>query len=378
MAAKLIGENQRVLDIGAGAMALGSLLPANCTYTPADVVERCPGCQVVDLNKQEFPVGHYDWVTFLGVLEYVHDIIWPLRNALKAASKLVVTYCSDIGADPAGRRGLGWVNDYSKQDFEELLTSVGWSIESCKQVKRGPTNIQYMYSCVASQSNDTKQMTMEEVLRALRTQGLTFCGRPGKLETLIAALQRIEAQQIPGILIEAGVAMGGSAIATAKTKAQTRPLHLYDVFELLPPPGEWDDPHAQKTYEEFLKGNVTGLTNLNYVKHANHLLDFIIQNMRKFKIDPGKEHIHFHKGLFQDTLVIDETVAFAHVDCDWHDSIVTCIERIAPHMAIGGIMLFDDYNSFSGCRKAVDNWLSADKRFKVIHKDWTLAVKRAV
>jgi len=171
--------------------------------------------------------------------------------------------------------------------------------------------------------------------------------------------------------------MGGSAIVTAKTKTQARPLHLYDVFEMLPPPGQGDDPHAQKTYEEFLKGKVTGLTNLNYVKHAKHLLDFIIQNMQQFQIDPEKEHIHFHKGLFQDTLVIDETVAFSHIDCDWHDSVVTCIERIAPHMAIGGIMLFDDYNSFSGCRKAVDAWLSSDKRFKVIHKDWTLAVKRA-
>ncbi len=164
MAAKLIGENQRVLDIGAGAMALGTLLPNNCTYTPADVVERCPSCQVVDLNKQQFPTGYYDWVTFLGVLEYVHDITWPLRKALNAASRLVVTYCANIGAATAGRRGLGWVNDYSKRDFEELLTSVGWKIESCSEVKRGPTNIQYMYSCIAHQRDDCiRQVSMKKV-----------------------------------------------------------------------------------------------------------------------------------------------------------------------------------------------------------------------
>jgi len=162
MAAKLIGENQSVLDIGAGAMTLGSLLPANCTYTPADVVERCPGCQVVDLNKHEFPTGDYDWITFLGVLEYVHDITWPLSKALRAASKLVVTYCSDIGANPAARRGMGWVNNYSKQDFDALLTSVGWKIESCNEVKRGLTNIQYMYSYIAHQRDDgIKQVSMK-------------------------------------------------------------------------------------------------------------------------------------------------------------------------------------------------------------------------
>jgi len=379
MAAELIGENQRVLDIGAGAMALELLLANNCTYIPADVVERRPGCQVVDLNKHEFPRGEYDCITLLGVLEYIHDITWPLKAALRSTPKLIVTYCCNTGADLADRRGLGWVNDYSKIEFEEVLTSIGWKIDSCNFVKRGSTNIQYMYSCVPRQrSISTTQVPIKEVLKALRAQGLTFCGRPGKLETLVAVLQRIEQRQIPGILIEAGVAMGGSAIVTARSKMQTRPLHLYDVFEMLPPPGQGDDSHAQKTYEKFLNGEVMGITSQNYVKHANHLQDFIIQNMQQFQIDPETEHIYFHRGLFKDTLVIDEMVAFAHIDCDWHDSVVTCIERIAPHIAIGGVMLFDDYNSFTGCRKAVDNWLSTDKRFKVIHQEWTLAVKRAV
>jgi len=213
-------------------------------------------------------------------------------------------------------------------------------------------------------------------LRVLRTDGLTFCGRPGKLETLIAAVQRIEKQRIPGILVEAGVAMGGSAIVMAMTKARTRPLHLYDVFELLPPPGDKDDDQSQATYEAFRKGEVTGLTNLNYIKHSNDLMDFVIENMNRFQITSEREHIFFHKGIFQDTLIIDKTVAFAHIDCDWHDSVVTCIERISPYIALGGIILFDDYNSFSGCRKAVDEWLSVNKNFKIIHKDWTLAVKR--
>jgi hypothetical protein len=40
------------------------------------------------------------------------------------------------------------------------------------------------------------------------------------------------------------------------------------------------------------------------------------------------------------------------------------------------VMLFDDYNSFSGCRKAVDAWLAADQRFRIVHADWTVAVER--
>ena len=44
---------------------------------------------MVDLNRREFPSGDYDWVTFLGVLEYIHEPRWPLEQAAKvdAAAK---------------------------------------------------------------------------------------------------------------------------------------------------------------------------------------------------------------------------------------------------------------------------------------------------
>jgi len=86
--------------------------------------------------------------------------------------------------------------------------------------------------------------------------------------------------------------------------------------------------------------------------------------------------VEFIKGLYEDTLMVDEPVAFAHIDCDWYDSVKLCIDRLADRMSPGGIMLFDDYNSFSGCRKAVDAWLAADARFAIVHADWTVAVGR--
>ena len=93
-------------------------------------------------------------------------------------------------------------------------------------------------------------------------------------------------------------------------------------------------------------------------------------------IDTAAENIHFVKGLYQDTLVITEPVAFAHVDCDWYDSVTLCISRIADFVSPDGVIVFDDYHSFEGCRRAVDSWLAADPRFEVIYSDWTLAVKR--
>lgn len=147
MAAEWIPGGARVLDIGAGAMALGALLKPGCEYRPADVVERRPGCPVIDLNQRQFPPGCYDFVTFLGVLEYIHDIEWPLERAAEAAPRMIVTYCTDIGADPAIRRGLGWVNDLPAAEFIATLERCGWKVEQSREVKRGPGNIQLMFQC---------------------------------------------------------------------------------------------------------------------------------------------------------------------------------------------------------------------------------------
>jgi hypothetical protein len=219
-------------------------------------------------------------------------------------------------------------------------------------------------------------MDVSETIQFLRSNALTYCGRAGKLEVVHEAAKRVEATHVPGIFVEAGVAMGGSAIVIAKTKARARELRLYDVFEMLPPPAENDDAKSHEVYQQFLAGTVSGPVDRNYVSHAADLLAFTRENMRRTGVDPDAENIRFVKGLYEDTLKVDEPVAFAHIDCDWYDSVKLCIERLADRMSPGAIMLFDDYNSFQGCRKAVDEWLPRDPRFKVVHADWTVAVQR--
>ena len=219
-------------------------------------------------------------------------------------------------------------------------------------------------------------MNVAETIEFLRANALTYCARPGKLEIVHECARRVEEAGVPGLFLEAGVAMGGSAIVIAKTKAAARELRLYDVFEMLPPPSDNDDAKSHAVFRDFASGSVTGAVDRNYVAHAGDLVAFTRENMRRTGVDPDAANIRFVKGLYQETLAIDGPVAFAHIDCDWYDSVKLCIDRIAPRMSEHGIMLFDDYNSFEGCRKAVDEWLPRDSRFRVVHSGWTVAVER--
>lgn len=190
---------------------------------------------------------------------------------------------------------------------------------------------------------------------------------------------QVESANVPGIFLEAGVATGGSAIVIAQTKAADRPLRLYDVFAMVPAPGNEDDAQSHAGYQALASGTIElehDRTLQNYLEHMDDLLAFVQENMHLVGIDPEKSHITFVKGLYEDTLFVEEMVAFAHIDCDWYDSVRLCIERIADRVSVGGIILFDDYVIYDACRKAVHQWLGRDDRYRVVHADRTLAVQR--
>ena len=67
-------------------------------------------------------------------------------------------------------------------------------------------------------------------------------------------------------------------------------------------------------------------------------------------------HIHLIKGLFEDTMTVTEPVAVAHIDGDWYDSVMTCLQRIEPRLTKDGVLIIDDYDAWSGCRRAVDEY----------------------
>ena len=84
----------------------------------------------------------------------------------------------------------------------------------------------------------SKQSAVAAIESVLRTD-LTYLDRDALLD-LHESVARIEKDEVPGILLEAGTARGGSALVIAAAKSSARPLYLYDTFGLIPPPSERD------------------------------------------------------------------------------------------------------------------------------------------
>ncbi|MEH2255591.1 TylF/MycF/NovP-related O-methyltransferase [Nostoc sp.] len=191
------------------------------------------------------------------------------------------------------------------------------------------------------------------IINKIREKNLTYCGYP-KLENICRAIKYIQIKQVHGFYIEAGCALGGSAILIAHMKPNSVPLHLFDVFSMIPPPSERDGVDAHNRYAEISSGKSQGLGGNEYYGYIQNLKDIVINNIESFAFNLESDNIQLIQGLFQESLNVQDTVAFAHIDCDWYDSVKICIDRITPQMSLNSVIVFDDYSSYSGCKKAVD------------------------
>lgn len=192
-------------------------------------------------------------------------------------------------------------------------------------------------------------------IRAVRAQHLTYLSNQALID-LVETVRQLEQQQRCGLIVEAGVALGGSTIVLAHTKAPARQLYAYDVFAMIPPPSADDGPDAHARYAEISNGRASGIHGDKYYGYEDALLKKVLHNFAQFGIDPEKAHVRFCPGLFEDTLRIDQPVVLAHIDCDWYDSVMLCLERITPYLIPGGVLIIDDYADWSGCKRAVDEY----------------------
>jgi Macrocin-O-methyltransferase (TylF) len=195
------------------------------------------------------------------------------------------------------------------------------------------------------------------IVRRVKRQRLTYLP-VGALNDLFEDAVAADQARRPGVFLEAGCALGGSAIVIARAKDPSRPLLVHDVFGMIPAPTSADGEDVQQRYETIRSGEAVGLGGDTYYGYEPDLKAKVREAFERFRLPLEENSISLVEGLFEDTLVGDDPVALAHIDGDWYESVLTCLERIGPRLAPGAPMVIDDYDMWSGCKRAVDEFLA--------------------
>jgi O-methyltransferase len=159
---------------------------------------------------------------------------------------------------------------------------------------------------------------------------------PEGICTLVTLLR--QALHVKGAIYEMGVYKGGSArLIRDLIEGQGRTMRLFDTFTGM----KETDPNKDR-----IRPGDLGDTSLESVQALVGTADWI----------------DYRQGWIPGTFdgIGGDTIAFAHIDVDLHDSIIDCCKFVYPRMVPGGVMLFDDYGfpATPGARAAIDAFFS--------------------
>jgi O-methyltransferase len=175
-----------------------------------------------------------------------------------------------------------------------------------------------------------------------------------QLFQLISSVQATAASG--ALIIETGCARGGSSILMCAMKSRERPLRVYDVFDMIPPPTDNDGGDMKKRYAEIASGEAVGLGGTKYYLYEQDLQTVVEGNFKQLGFPIRDHNVELIKGKAQDTVAVNQPVAVANIDVDWYEPVTACLERIMPHLIVGGSVAIRAYVDWSGARKAVDDY----------------------
>ena len=100
--------------------------------------------------------------------------------------------------------------------------------------------------------------TVLKTWRAINARTLTYSSRD-QLACLTRRVEQIERRNEIGEIIETSCALGGSAILMCAAKTRYRPMRVFDMFGMIPPPSDQDGPEMHARYQEIAAGRSAGL-----------------------------------------------------------------------------------------------------------------------
>lgn len=232
-----------------------------------------------------------------------------------------------------------------KKRISGALEARGWEINRVSGGRRQPSDA---FGTV--DFPDEWQAVIE------RTRPYTLCSDE-RMGGLIAGVEHVVKNAIPGAFVECGVWRGGSSMAAALTfqhLGDIRDIYLFDTFEGMPPAGEQDvDFRGEPMGDSFADTQATK----ELAARAGATLGDVREAMASTGY-PG-DRTHLVQGMVEHTVPgsAPGEIAVLRLDTDWYESTRHELEHLYPRVPAGGVLIVDDYGHFAGARKATDEYL---------------------
>jgi hypothetical protein len=213
-------------------------------------------------------------------------------------------------------------------------------------------------SKIASATNDMISLDVEFLNQYKITQPYTMTSKE-RCFALYKAVKHVQAAKISGDLVECGVWRGGNTMLMANiltdSNSTDRSIYLYDTYEGMSEPSPADKKTGSNEPARS-KWSVAEKESHNEWCYAS--LEEVQENMNQTAYP--QEKLHFIKGKVEETLQQKKPnqIAILRLDTDWYESTKAELETLFPLLASGGILIIDDYGSWEGARKAVDEYFA--------------------
>lgn len=202
------------------------------------------------------------------------------------------------------------------------------------------------------------ELSVEEIdaIRDIKKNNLTM----GSIEKLIdtaLACKYILNKNIDGDFVECGVWRGGHSILAKKIlelNNSNKKVWMFDTFSGMTEPTEVDKKFSSK--DKAIKKYTETLNN-DFSRWCYSSIEEVKDNCKKASLN--LTGINFIKGDILDKLEntkLPNKISFLRLDTDWYESTKKELEYLYPLLVKHGVITIDDYGSWEGSKKAVDEY----------------------
>ena len=189
-----------------------------------------------------------------------------------------------------------------------------------------------------------------------------------RMWSLLNSINYIYNNNIQGDFVECGVWRGGNLILYELLNQKynlDKKVFGFDTFEGMPMPGEHD----------FKYNNLSAMDLYNRkVKIENNWCKSTLDEVkRNILTECSNVNVKLIKGKVENTLLVKENIpdkiSILRLDTDFYESTKIELEILFPKLEKNGVLIIDDYGSYKGARKAVDEYFK--KKAFLIYIDHT-------